>query len=67
MKMPTDRPKGKTKPYVDKRRPTGKATESDNQRIPPNANRSSKVGVMGKDDDGARKRYHRGLLSGKQR
>ena len=34
---------------------------------PKRAEKQSKVGVMGKDDDGARKRYHRGLLSGKKR
>lgn len=34
---------------------------------PKRAEKQSKVGVPGKDDDGSRKRYHRGLLSGKKR
>lgn len=57
MKMPSDRPKGKPSPKTSCLTPNG----------PERAKKQSKVGVMGKDDDGARKHYHRGLLSGKKR
>jgi len=51
-----NRPKGSTEPK-------GKMTPN----APVRAKKSSKVGKPGKDNDGSRNRYPKGLLSGKSR